>query len=163
MLPPTSRLTDIPLAGREEDNLLTKDSDIRNDLQNWWDLLILIPGDNPTHGDHQGVCIREALPPVPEKLVIRINHYEFIHMAERKQSLVQEHVTQTGVSALVYHKCPVTNVLTWVQCFRVYVGILAKQFPETVPELMSYMITIIQASRNYEGLSWVNYKTLYRR
>ena len=71
--------------------------------------------------------------------------------------------SQMGPSALVYRKRPVTDVLTWVQCFGVYVGMLAKQFPDVVPELMSYMVAIIKASKDYEGLAWVNYDTLYRR
>ena len=60
--------------------------------------------------------------------------------------------SQMGLSALVYRKRPITDVLTWVQCFGVYVGMLAKQFPDVVPELMSYMVAIIKASKDYEGL-----------
>lgn len=30
-------------------------------------------------------------------------------------------------------------------------GVLAKQFPDAIPELVSYMIAIIRASQDYEG------------
>ena len=70
--------------------------------------------------------------------------------------------SQIGPSVLVYRKRPITYVLIWVQCFDVYMGILAKQFPDAVPELMSYMVSIIKASKDYEGLAWVNYDTFYR-
>ena len=77
------------------------------------------------------------------------------------EALVSARTVNQSTTALVHCKRPVTDILTWVQCFGVYVGILDKQFPDTVPELMSYMIAIIKASRDYEGLAWVNYYTLY--
>ena len=59
-------------------------------------------------------------------------------------------------------KQPVTDILTWLQCFGIYVGVLAKQYPKAVSELMAYMVVIIKASQRYAGLAWVNYDTLYR-
>ena len=164
-MPPASQLTNIPLAGGGGEDPPPKEPETRKDLQNWWDSLISSSGANgiiPV--DQQGVCIGEALPPVPERLVSRIQKWEFIDMAELlPEALVSARTVNQSTAALVHRKRPVTDILTWVQCFGVYVGILAKQFPDSVPELMSYMITIIKASRNYEGLAWVNYDTLYRR
>ena len=165
VLPPANQLADIPINGGD-DNPVLKDPDTRKESQNWWDLLIPTPGDtNPILSEQQGVCIGEALPPVPEKLVNRIYRWQFIDMAELlPEAFVSARApSQMGPSAVVYQKWPATNVLIWVQCFGVYVGILAKQFPDAVPELMSYMISIIKASKNYEGLAWVNYDTLYCR
>ena len=82
VLPPANQLADIPLS-RGDDNPVPKDPDTRKESQNWWDLLIPTPGDNnPNLSEQQGVCIGEALPPVPEKLVTRIYQWEFIDMAE---------------------------------------------------------------------------------
>ena len=114
--------------------------------------------------DQQGVRIGEALPPVPKRLVSRIQKWDFIDKAELlPEALISARTVNQSTVALVHRKQPVTDILTWVQCFGVYGGILAKQFPDYVPELMSYMIAIIKASRDYEGLAWVNYDTLYCR
>ena len=37
------------------------------------------------------------------------------------------------------------------------------KYPELVPELMAYMIHILKASREYEGLAWFMYDKAYRR
>ena len=165
MLPPASQLADITLSGGD-DNLVPKDPDTRKELQNWWDLLNPTPGDtNPTLSEQQGVCIGEALPPIPEKLMNRIYRWEFIDMVELlPEALVSARApSQIGPSALVYRKRPVSDVLIWVQYFGIYVGILAKQFPDAVPELMSYMVSIIKASADNQGLAWVKYDTFYHR
>ena len=154
-MPSASQLTNIPLAGGGGEDPPPKEPETRKDLQNWWDSLISSSGANgiiPV--DQQGVCIGEALPPVPERLVSRIQKWEFIDMAELlPEALVSARTVNQSTAALVHRKRPVTDILTWVQCFGVYVGILAKQFADSVPELMSYMIAIIKASRDYEGLA----------
>ncbi len=40
---------------------------------------------------------------------------------------------------------------------------MAAKHPEAVPELMSYMVSIIRASEDYDGLTWVRYDAAYRR
>ena len=34
----------------------------------------------------------------------------------------------------------------WLQCFGLYVSVLAIQSPQYVPELMAYMVSILRAS-----------------
>ena len=51
----------------------------------------------------------------------------------------------------------------WLQCFALYVGVLAPRFPLEVPELMAYMIAIIRAAQEYEGPAWAAYDAAYRR
>ena len=59
------------------------------------------------------------------------------------EELVSAKTVNQSTAALVHCKRPVTDILTRIQCFGVYVGILAKQFLDSVLELMSYMIVII--------------------
>ncbi len=54
-----------------------------------------------------------------------------------------------------------TELNTWMQCFAVYVGVMATRHPEAVPELMAYMVAIIRASEDYSGLAWVHYDAAY--
>ena len=37
----------------------------------------------------------------------------------------------------------VQDIREWSQCFAVYVAVLAKKSPETVPDLMAYLLLII--------------------
>ena len=55
------------------------------------------------------------------------------------------------------------DLTVWLQCFAVYVGVLAPKFPSEVPELMAYMIAIVRASQEYEGSAWAAYDAAYRR
>ena len=45
----------------------------------------------------------------------------------------------------------------WLQCFALYVGVLASLKPELVPDLMAYMISIVRASQEFEGSAWTVY------
>ena len=47
----------------------------------------------------------------------------------------------------------VTEIFTWIQCFGTYVGILARNHPESVLELMAYLITITCVSQNFAGMA----------
>ena len=84
-------------------------------------------------------------------------------MAELRPYVESEITAIRGQNNQNIKKHPVTDILTWLQCFGIYVGVLTKQYPEAVLELMAYMVVIIKASQRYAGLAWVNYGTLYRR
>ena len=57
----------------------------------------------------------------------------------------------------------VTDIFTWLQCLGTCVAVLAPCEPQTVPELMAYMSTIVRVSQDYEGLGWVMYNLALRR
>ena len=46
--------------------------------------------------------------------------------------------------------------------FATYVGVVAGSSLEAVPELMAYLIRIVRASLDFQGLSWVNYDLAFR-
>ena len=51
----------------------------------------------------------------------------------------------------------VTNILEWIQCFSIYIAIIAQKHPERVPDLLGYQSLIIDASIQYEGDSGIGY------
>ena len=55
------------------------------------------------------------------------------------------------------------DIFTWLQCYRMFVSVLAPQYPERIPELMAYQATIVRASQDYAGLAWVRYDSTFRR
>ena len=91
-----------------------------------------------------GVCMGDGLSPVPAKLVAKIRRGEFVEMGE----LLPEF---NG------------DILTWLQCYGMYVSVLAPSQPDLIPKLMSYMSLIIRVSQDYSGLAWVRYDAAFRR
>ena len=55
------------------------------------------------------------------------------------------------------------NLHQWLQCFALYVGVMAPHYPARVPELMAYMVGIIRAHQEFEGTAWPAYDDAYRR
>jgi hypothetical protein len=58
---------------------------------------------------------------------------------------------------------PVTNILTWVECFGSMVSVLSQIYPSFVPELMAYMSLIVKCQKRFEGLGWFTYDRTFRR
>ena len=55
------------------------------------------------------------------------------------------------------------DLQTWMQCFSVYVSVLAIKFPQHIPELLADSRDIMRASWQFKWPSWVIYNTNYRR
>ena len=51
-------------------------------------------------------------------------------------------------------KKPIRDVLTWVQCFNIYIAVVAKKHPDMVPEMLAYMLIVLRAQREYEEPAW---------
>ena len=54
---------------------------------------------------------------------------------------------------------PVTDILTWCECYTSLVSVVST----FVPEFMAYMSTIIKCSKRFEGLGWLTYDRAFRR
>jgi hypothetical protein len=57
---------------------------------------------------------------------------------------------------------PIKDIITWVQCFAVFMAAVHKQDPPAVNELLAYMFTIIRASQEFEDPAWRNYDEAFR-
>ena len=44
----------------------------------------------------------------------------------------------------------IPDLPTWVQCFTIYVAVLAQKQPARIPELMAYAATIATATKKYK-------------
>ena len=113
-----------------------------------------------------GVFIGDGLSPVPAKLVTKILRRDFVEMGELLPEFHALSRDEDGASrsdTKSHRSWSVTDILTWLQCFGTYVGVLAPSQPDLVPELMSYMSLIIRVSQEYSGLAWVRYDSAFRR
>ena len=108
----------------------------------------------------------EGLPPVPGHLAERIQNWEFIEMFELLPELLADQKAGESMEKQPHRargRKRVQDIGAWLQCFAVFVGVVAKSSPEAIPGLMAYMISIIRASQEYEGAAWAAYDTAFRR
>ena len=112
-----------------------------------------------------GVYVGEGLPPVPAKLAERIGRWEFIEMSEMLPEFWTQSRSDEAESkpTVTRRRRQVTEIFTWIQCFCTYVGVLGGKHPESVPELMTYLIMIIRVSQDFAGVAWVRYDAAFRR
>ena len=117
----------------------------------------------------EGVYIGEGLPPVPEKLATKIRAWKFVDMSEMLpefwwQEAGKDDDTQSrSTTSQPRRRKKVTDITSWLQCYGLYVSVLASHCPEAIPELMAYMITVLRVSQDFEGSSWVTYDSAFRR
>ena len=110
-----------------------------------------------------GVYVGEGLPPVPPKLAERIKRWEYIEMSELLPEFWSKPDDMDNKQAAARRRRQVTEIFTWVQCFATYTSVLSGSYPETVPELLAYLVTITRVSQDFAGLAWVRYDASFRR
>lgn len=60
-------------------------------------------------------------------------------------------------------KCQIFDIATWVKVFSTYTLVLSSCFPEVVPNLMLYQLTIVKLSKRFHYPSWLYYNVEYRK
>ena len=88
--------------------------------------------------DHPPLSIGAGLPPVPHKMVARIQRGEFVDMVE----LLLDRLdctfgsTPEDKTTAKFKKQSVTNILQWIKCFGIYMVVIAKSQPDRTPDLL---------------------------
>ncbi len=102
---------------------------------------------------------------MPARVVERIRRWEYTEVYELLPELLADHKGEGASRKLssVRGQKQVQEIAVWLQCFAVFVGVVARFEPEVVSGLMAYMVNIIRASQEYEGAAWVAYDAAYRR
>ena len=54
-------------------------------------------------------------------------------------------------------------ILEWVQCFCIYVSVIALKHAQHVPKLLGYMNLIIKAHLEYFGQAWQGYDGCFQQ
>ena len=96
-----------------------------------------------------GAFMGEGLSPVPGCLAELIRNWEFIEMFELLPELLADQKARESMEKHPHQArgCKqVQDIGAWLQCFAVFVGVVANSSPEAVPRLMAYMISIIRAT-----------------
>ena len=112
------------------------------------------------------VPIGQGFPALLRKLVERIRSNEYVDFMElppakgRSRPLAQAAEGQIVVvqeADMTSSRRIIPDLAMWLQCFGLYVAVLAPQQPHRVPELMSYQGIIAKASLKYKWPSWIVY------
>jgi hypothetical protein len=117
--------------------------------------------------------LSEGLPPVPAKLVGRILKGEFIDMAEllrdnleaQRRGCLQQDLSAPAASSSGQSRPrrEVPDLLSWVQCFGVYIAIMASKYPERIQKLLAYQALIIREARRCGAKGWLSYDSYFRQ
>ena len=57
----------------------------------------------------------------------------------------------------------VPDLLSWIQCFSSYAGIVARQHPEKTRELFAYVVMVVREARRCGGGGWREYDAMFRQ
>ena len=119
------------------------------------------------------VSIGNGLPPLPKKLVERIQRLEYVDMAELRpiqweelseiESEAQKFVILPGLEVARARRKPVEDIHTWSMCFVVYMAAVVQKHPEMVGDLLAYMLQILKAHTEYADQAWREYDVRFRQ
>ena len=57
----------------------------------------------------------------------------------------------------------IPDILSWLQCFGIYISVMASKFPERVPNMLAYQTTLVREARRCGGNGWMAYDTAFRQ
>jgi len=115
-------------------------------------------------GSQPAFLLGDGLAPVPSKLVEKIQHREFIDMAnllhdnlEVQRRSVDQETTQSTRNK----KREIPDLLSWVSCFSAYTAVL--EHPKMSKQLWAYQTVIVREARRCGGNGWSAYDTYFRQ
>lgn len=118
------------------------------------------------------VWLGEGLGSIPKRLQERMLRWEFVDLADFRQRSAAERTASDdnseklmvlpGFEVAQSKKKPVTDIITWVQCFSRYTAAMSQSFPDCTPGFMSHMITVLKAYAEVEEPAWWEYDEAFR-
>ena len=117
--------------------------------------------------------IGPGLPTLPRKLFEKMHRWEYIELAELlPQTSAHDAATPEvdphrfvlfpGCEFIKPKKRNIESITEWVKAFSIYTAAMGNRFPEAIPEMLAYLLVIVNASEQYDGLYWRSYDTHYR-
>ena len=119
---------------------------------------------SPSEKSRPPVLISNGLPPIPSRLMKRVEDGLFVEMAELLPSHLDSadlNVNEGQVTSC--KQLPtVTDIIDWIQCFAVYMAIISRHKPKRIADLLGYQSLIIGASMDCREGKWVIYDRRFR-
>ena len=120
--------------------------------------------------------ISNKIPALPKQLIDSILAWDYIDLSDLLPE--QLRVTTPGtfspgkevvvVPELSWDtrrrkKRQIVDIATWIEVFSIYILVLSSRFPEFLPNLISYQLTIVKLSKRFRYPSWLYYDVEYRK
>ena len=115
---------------------------------------------SPSGTNDTELCVGAGIPPIPPRLVTRIQSGEFIDMADLLPDQLAP--TSTDRTSKPRHQT-ISNILEWVKCFSAYIAVVSSKQPHRVPDLLGYMTLIIESHMEHAGEGWMGYDRRFRQ
>lgn len=107
----------------------------------------------------------EGLPPVPGKLIQKIQRGEYVDMAE----LLRDNMELNAGDPLARHlgmqpSCQeVPDLISWVQCFGIYAAVVSVSHPDQILQLLAYQMMVVRKAIRCGGRGWQSYDAMFRQ
>ena len=106
----------------------------------------------------------EGLPTVPAKVVRKIERGEYVDMAELLRDNIEADRRREGRELpggeAKHLRREVPNLLSWVQCFSMFSGVVARQHPERTK---AYLTMVVWEAIRCGGSGWREYDAMFRQ
>lgn len=125
--------------------------------------------------------IAKGLPPLPVKLVEKVQNLEFVEMEEFLPAPQSLRLTEQGkpnsslreslMGALTHFQAiqqqkvqrRIADIMTWIRCFTLYMAVIAKSRAEMVPMMVAHLHTVFKLhSKAPHSMAWLEYDVQFR-
>ena len=118
------------------------------------------------------IPIGTGLAALPKKLVDKIQANEYIDFnklppakgrSKGLPQMLEGQVILIQSADLVQSRKMIPDLATWLQCYSLYVAVMAAKHPERTTELMAYQSQITRSSTRYRWPTWLIYDQNFRQ
>ena len=121
----------------------------------------------------KGFKLGPTFPPILRKLVEKIQSLQFTDMCEllpdnvtllRYMNTLDNTGTLTNLPAYAHPRLQeVNSILSWINCFTMYIAVLAQKHSHLVQSQLAYMALLVAETRRNGGEGWHPYDTVFRQ
>ena len=109
------------------------------------------------------MSLRGGLPPIPAKLVKRIQEGSFVEMSELLPDLLRRAALPEEIGkSFKSRPHSVGNILEWVRCFGSYIAVISRSQPHRVADLLGYQNLVITSHLDFPDFRWEEYDREFR-
>lgn len=112
-----------------------------------------------------------SLPSFPAKILKKIREGDFVDVAELLRDNIEvEHrqgQVEGGCSSLISNSANKArrweepDILSWCQCFAIFVSMIAIMQPERVSQMLAYQAMLVWEARQCGGGGWKQYDSTF--
>lgn len=119
--------------------------------------------------------ITEGLPPIPSKVVKKVEKGEFVDFADllpKKPGVDEPSYSELAKEGIIVvtenrhikgQKKAIKDISSWIEAFLAFAAIRNRKHPNHTNDLLAYGALVARGARDYKGLGWLSYDFQFRR